>query len=428
MADVLVIGNGGREHALCYGLKKSPEVNQIYCVPGNPGIAQIAECVKLENMNPETLAAFAKEKNVDLAVIGPEAPLCDGAADAIRAVGIPVFGPVKASARLEGSKDFSKQFMVRHGIPTARYQTFTSAPEAEAYIRSEYAAGRETVVKADGLAAGKGVIVAANEAEAIQAVRDCFGGQFGNAGAVVVIEELLIGEEASILALTDGKTIVPLVSSQDHKRLLNDDMGPNTGGMGAYSPAPVVTKAVMDEVTETVLKRFLAGVQKDNMDYRGIIYAGIMVTKDGPKVLEFNVRFGDPETQAVLSRLDSSLCDALYKTANGEVDKIDLVWSKDTTVCVVLASGGYPGTIDKGPVITGMEDAWKAGAYVFHAGTADESGKVVNSGGRVLGVTVRGQGIADAIKKVYDIVPKIKFTGMQYRKDIAHRALERLEK
>ena len=425
MADVLVIGNGGREHALCYGLKKSPEVNQIYCVPGNPGIAQIAECVKLENMNPETLAAFAKEKNVDLAVIGPEAPLCDGAADAIRAVGIPVFGPVKASARLEGSKDFSKQFMVRHGIPTARYQTFTSAPEAEAYIHSEYAAGRETVVKADGLAAGKGVIVAANEAEAIQAVRDCFGGQFGNAGAVVVIAELLIGEEASILALTDGKTIVPLVSSQDHKRLLNDDMGPNTGGMGAYSPAPVVTKAVMDEVTETVLKRFLAGVQKDNMDYRGIIYAGIMVTKDGPKVLEFNVRFGDPETECVIPRLKSSLYDVMLKTAECRLAEADLVWSEEPSVCIVMASGGYPaGPLDKGHTIYGIEEAEKTGAIVFHAGTtAQADGTVANSGGRVLVVTKVAADMATAIKGAYEGVSKISWEGEQHRTDIAKRAL-----
>ncbi len=426
--NILVVGNGGREHAIAYWLSKSmPSGSKLYCVPGNPGISVIAECAAIK-AEPEPVAAFAKEKNIDFAVIGPEAPLCAGVSDALREIGVAVFGPSKEAAQLEGSKDFAKQFMVKYGIPTAKYQTFTEEAPALDYVNAEYDANRAVVVKADGLAAGKGVIVAENRQMALDAVKECFAGAFGKAGARVVIEELLEGEEASILALTDGKTIIPLASSQDHKRLLDGDMGPNTGGMGAYSPAPVVTDELMATVKELVLDRFLTGVKAENLFYRGVIYAGIMVTKDGPKVLEFNVRFGDPETQAVLSRLDSSLCDALYKTAVGEVDKIDLVWSKDTTVCVVLASGGYPGTIDKGHVITGLEDAWKAGAYVFHAGTADESGKVVNSGGRVLGVTVRGEGIADAIRKVYEIVPKIKFAGMQYRKDIAHRALERLEK
>lgn len=424
MADVLVIGNGGREHALCYGLSKSPEVGKIYCIPGNPGIASIAECVKLPSADPASLAAFAAEKKVTLAVVGPEAPLCEGAADAIRDAGIPVFGPVKASARLEGSKDFSKQFMVRHGIPTARYQTFTDAPSAAEYIKNEYAAGREVVVKADGLAAGKGVIVAANEQEALDAVKDCFGGQFGAAGAVVVVEELLIGEEASILALTDGKTIIPLVSSQDHKRLLNDDMGPNTGGMGAYSPAPVVTESVMAQVTEQVLDRFLAGIRKDGMDYRGIIYAGIMVTKDGPKVLEFNVRFGDPETECVIPRLLSSLFDVMLKTAECRLAEAELVWSKDPAVCIVMASGGYPaGPLDKGHVIKGIADAEATGALVFHAGTTACEDGVTNSGGRVLVVAKTASDMQSAISGAYEAVAKISWEGEQHRTDIAKRAL-----
>ena len=424
--NILVVGNGGREHTIAYWLSKTmPSGSKLYCVPGNPGISLIAECAAIK-AEPGPVAEFAKEKKIDFAVIGPEAPLCAGVSDALREIGVAVFGPSQEAAQLEGSKDFAKQFMVKYGIPTAKYQTFVAEAPALDYVNSEYDAGRAVVVKADGLAAGKGVIVAETREQALDAVKECFGGAFGNAGARVVIEELLEGEEASILSLTDGETIIPLASSQDHKRLLDGDMGPNTGGMGAYSPAPVVTDELMATVKEQVLDRFLEGIKAEKLFYRGVIYAGIMVTKDGPKVLEFNVRFGDPETQAVLSRMDSSLCDALYKTAVGKVNEIELVWSKDTTVCVVLASGGYPGTIDKGHVITGLEDAWKAGAYVFHAGTSDASGKIINSGGRVLGVTVRGNGIADAIRKVYEIIPLIKFDGMQYRKDIAHRALERL--
>lgn len=424
MYDVLVIGGGGREHALCYGLSKSPEVGQIWCVPGNPGIARIAKCVKLSSMDPELLASFAVEKSVSLAVVGPEAPLCAGAADAIRARGIPVFGPVKASAMLEGSKDFSKKFMVKHGIPTARYQSFTAAEPAKEYVRSEYAAGRAVVVKADGLAAGKGVVVAETEAMALQAVEDCFSGQFGAAGSRVVIEELLIGEEASILALTDGKTIIPLVSSQDHKRLLDGDQGPNTGGMGAYSPAPVVTDSVMREVKEKVLDRFLAGVQAENMDYRGIIYAGIMVTKDGCRVLEFNVRFGDPETEAVIPRFRGSLYDVMLKTAQGRLADAKLEWSSDPSVCIVMASGGYPaGPLDKGHPIAGIDEAEKAGKLVFHAGTAEQDGKIVNSGGRVLVVTAMAPEMHEAIRQAYEGVSLIHWEGEQHRSDIAARAV-----
>lgn len=340
--DVLVIGNGGREHAICRGLKLSPGIGKLYCAPGNPGTALIAENVAIKVDDIDGLAEFAAEKNLGLVVIGPEVPLCLGAADAIRAKGIPVFGPSKAGARLEGSKDFSKHFMDKYGIPTAKYGSFDNREAAIAYVKSEYAAGRAVVVKADGLAAGKGVIVANNEQEALDAVECCFDGAFGSAGAKVVIEELLIGEEASILALTDGKTVLPLVSSQDHKRLLDNDLGPNTGGMGAYSPAPVVTDAVMEEVRKNVLEPFLKGVQAEGFLYRGIIYAGIMVTSQGAKVLEFNVRFGDPETEAILPRLDSSLLDALLKTAEGRLAEANLVWTKNPSVCIVMASGGYP--------------------------------------------------------------------------------------
>ena len=422
--DILLIGSGGREHAICRGLRKSAQVGKIYCAPGNPGMAQIAECVTLPPGN-DAVAEFAEKNGIGLVVVGPEAPLCEGVADAVRAKGIPVFGPSGAAARLEGSKDFSKAFMVKYGIPTAAYATFTDPEKAEAYIRSEYAAGRGVVVKADGLAAGKGVIVASSPEEALNGVRECFAGAFGKAGYRVVIEELLEGEEASILALTDGKTIVPLVSSQDHKRQLDGDRGPNTGGMGAYSPAPVVTPALMEEVRRSVLDNFLRGIREEKLDYRGIIYAGIMVTKNGPKVLEFNVRFGDPETQAVLTRFDGDLADTLLKTANCELEKADLIWSPEPAVCIVLASGGYPASVDKGHEISGIEAAEWDGAIVYHAGTALKDGKLVNSGGRVLGVTARGSDLREAVRKAYEAVSKISWTGMQYRKDIARRAFNR---
>ena len=423
--DVLVIGNGGREHAICHGLKRSPGIGKLYCAPGNPGTALIAENVAIKVEEIDALAEFAAEKGVGLVVVGPEVPLCLGVADAVRAKGIPVFGPSKDGARLEGSKDFSKHFMDKYGIPTAKYGSFDNREDAIAYVKSEYAAGRAVVVKADGLAAGKGVIVAGCEQEALDAVEICFDGAFGSAGARVVIEELLIGEEASILALTDGNTVVPLVSSQDHKRLLNDDMGPNTGGMGAYSPAPVVTDAVMEEVRQNVLLPFLKGVQTEGFLYRGIIYAGIMVTKDGPKVLEFNVRFGDPETECVIPRLKSSLYDVMFKTAECRLAEADLVWSEEPSVCIVMASGGYPaGPLDKGHTIYGIEEAEKTGAIVFHAGTtAQADGTVANSGGRVLVVTKVAPDMTDAIKGAYEGVSKIKWEGEQHRTDIAKRAL-----
>ena len=423
--NVMVLGGGGREHAICRGLKRSPEVTKLYCSPGNPGIAQIAECVALPAGDIQAVADFAAEHQIDLVVVGPELPLCQGVADAVRAAGIPVFGPSKDAARLEGSKDFSKKFMVKYGIPTAAYASFTDKESALEYVRKEYDAGRGVVVKADGLAAGKGVIVAACRKDAEDAVEECFGGAFGTAGSVVVIEELLIGEEASILALADGKTVIPLVSSQDHKRLLDDDKGPNTGGMGAYSPAPVVTDALMKEIDEKVLQRILKGDREEKLDYRGIIYAGIMVTKDGPKVLEFNVRFGDPETEAILPRLESSLADVLMKTAQGRVSEINMKWSEKPSVCVVMASEGYPGTLRKGFEITGIEDAEKDGAIVFHAGTSVRDGKIVNSGGRVLVVTADGEQVTDAIAKAYEAVAKIHWTGVQYRHDIAKRAVNR---
>ncbi|MBO5761923.1 MAG: phosphoribosylamine--glycine ligase [Lentisphaeria bacterium] len=421
---VLVLGSGGREHAICDGLKRSKEVTELYCSPGNPGIAKIAKCVALSGEG-EDIADFAEKNNIDLVMVGPEAPLVKGVTDAVRARGIAAFGPSGKAAQLEGSKDFAKKFMVENNIPTAKYMSFTSAEPALEYVRSEYAAGREVVVKADGLAAGKGVIVAANQQEAEDAVKECFSGAFGSAGSMVVIEELLIGEEASILALTDGENILPLASSQDHKRLLDGDKGPNTGGMGAYSPAPVVTDALMERVQKEVLENFLKGLKKSGLFYRGIIYAGIMATKEGPKVLEFNVRFGDPETQAVLPRLKSSLFDTLMKTAQGKVGELDLQWDERVAVSVVLASGGYPGSVEKGFEITGLEEAENSGCRVYHAGTDVKDGKIVNSGGRVLAVTSFGKDVPEAISAAYTGVEKISWKDMQYRKDIAQKAVNR---
>ncbi len=416
---VLVVGGGGREHALVWKLQQSPQVEQVFCAPGNPGMKGVT-AVPVADL--DELADFASREGIELTMVGPEAPLCAGIVDIFRAKGLRIVGPNQVAAQLEGSKSYAKDFMARHGLPTAACGVFTAAEPALAYLREQ---GAPIVVKADGLAAGKGVIVATTLAEAEEAVRDCFSGRFGDAGARVVIEECLFGEEASILALTDGKTIVPLASSQDHKRLGDGDTGPNTGGMGAYSPAPVVTEALWETVNREVLGRFLAGCQADGLDFHGVIYAGIMVTENGPKVLEFNVRFGDPETQAVLMRLDSDLAEALVATADGCLDQVQLVWSAEPAVCVVMASGGYPESYAKGLPITGIDEAEANGAVVFHAGTKLVDGQLVNNGGRVLGVTARGTDLRAAVDRAYQAVACISWQDVQYRHDIAHRAFGR---
>jgi len=422
---ILVIGSGGREHALCWKLKAGKGVEKVYCAPGNAGIAQDAECVDIAVDNLDELAKFAEENAIDLTVVGPEVPLCAGITDKFRVAGMRIFGPDKNGAQLEGSKAFAKDFMEKHGIPTAEAASFTSKEKACAYIKEKIAGKPGIVVKADGLAAGKGVIVATSEEEALEGVNQCFSGDFGKAGESVLIEEMLIGEEASILALTDGITITPLASSQDHKRVGEGDTGLNTGGMGAYSPAPVVTDKLLSEIKETVLDRFLEGIKKENMDFRGIIYAGVMVTENGPKILEFNVRFGDPETQAVLMRLDSDLADIMTKTAEKSLNQVKLEWSKKPAVCVVMAAGGYPGSYNKGDAISGLVEAADTGAVVFHAGTTLKDGSIVTSGGRVLGVTAKGANIADAAANAYKAVEKISWNGTFYRKDIAYRALKK---
>ncbi len=426
--NVLVVGSGGREHALVWQLKKSPSVTKIYCAPGNAGIAADAECVNISVSELEKMADFAVANHIDLTVVGPEAPLCDGIVDVFNARGLAVFGPDKYAAQLEGSKDFAKAFMLKYGIPTARAATFTDEASAAEYIRKEYGNGETSVViKADGLAAGKGVLVSESEEQALEFLHGCFDGVFGDAGAKVLIEECLIGEEASILALCDGNTIVPLVSSQDHKRVFDDDKGPNTGGMGAYSPAPVVTEEVWSLINEEILNPFLYGVQQEKLNFKGVIFVGIMVCDGKPKVLEFNVRFGDPEIQPVMRRFDGDWFDVLAKVAAGKLADAELVWSDDPAVSVVLASGGYPGSYSKGHVITGLEDAAATGAVVFHAGTSLKDGNIVNAGGRVLGVSARGVTIDEAIKKAYEAVDKIAFEGGFCRRDIGAKAKKHLK-
>ena len=422
---VLVIGSGGREHALVWKLRQSAAVEKVYCAPGNAGIAADAECVAIGVDELEKLANFAQERQIDLVVVGPEAPLCAGAADVIRARGIAVFGPGAAAAKLEGSKEFAKEFMRKYGIPTARGEAFTAEAPALEYIASEFSRGAKgIVVKADGLAAGKGVLVAEDRRSAEEFTHECFSGAFGAAGAKVVIEELLAGEETSVLALTDGKTIVRLASSQDHKRVFDGDKGPNTGGMGAYSPAPVVTREVEKRIDEEILKPFLRGLAAEKLDYRGVLFAGLMIENGIPKVLEFNVRFGDPEVQPVLRRLEGDLGEILMRTACGELEGTPIAWSDEPCVSVVMASGGYPGKYAKGFPIEGLDAAAREGAVVFHAGTAFDGGRIVNSGGRVLGVSARGADIKTAIANAYRAVDKITFEGGFCRRDIGAKALK----
>ncbi len=418
--NVLVIGKGGREHALVWKLAQSPLVETVFCAPGNPGMHS-ARCVDISGSEP--CAKFAIEHDVGLTVVGPEAPLCEGIVDLFRARGLKIFGPNHAAAQLEGSKQFAKQFMIRHRIPTAAAESCDDASAACACIERF---GAPVVVKADGLAAGKGVTVAQTEEEAKAAVREAMTGAFGEAGRRVLIEECLVGEEASIIALVDGKTIVPLASSQDHKRADEGDTGPNTGGMGAYSPAPVVDTAMWRRIQTEVLDRFLAGCEADGLDYRGVIYAGIMITSGGPKVLEFNVRFGDPETQAILPRLRSDLAAAMVAVVEGRLGEVELGWRPEAAACVVLAAGGYPGAYEKGRRIRGIEDAEATGALIFHAGTAvGGGGNIVTAGGRVLGVSALGDDIAAAVRNAYRAVDCISWPNMQFRRDIAHRAIVR---
>ena len=424
--NILVIGGGGREHTLAWKLAQSPSATKLYAIPGNPGMAAVAECVSgISIEDNEAVVAFAKEHAIDLAVIGPEVPLTNGIVDAFEAAGILAFGPRKAAAELEGSKAFSKGLMKKYGIPTAKYEVFTDAEAAKDYVRQE---GAPIVIKADGLAAGKGVIVAETCDEALAAVADIMEDQeFGAAGNRVVIEEFMEGEEASLLCFTDGETIVPMISSQDHKRAYDGDKGPNTGGMGTYAPAPVMTPAMIEATKEKILKPVIAAMKQEGRTYQGCLYAGLMITKDGPKVVEFNARFGDPETQVVLPLLKSDLVDIMVACAKGDgsLGKLDIAWSDGAAVCVVLASGGYPKSYQKGYEITGLDKAEALGCHVFHAGTAERDGSVVTAGGRVLGVVAEAADVRAAVDKAYQGVNAIAFKDKMFRHDIAHRALER---
>jgi len=421
---ILVVGGGGREHALLWALARDSRRPQLFCAPGNGGTAALATNVPIEAEDIDGLTAWARAQRPDLTIIGPEAPLCAGLTDRLQAEGLRVFGPTRAAAQLEGSKVFAKEIMEAGGVPTAACRVFTDAAAARAYIRE---AGAPLVVKAEGLAAGKGVYVCETVAQAEDAVRDTLEkGVFGEAGRRIVIEECLQGEEASILALVDGERAVLLASAQDHKRVFDADRGPNTGGMGAYSPAPVVTPELEDTIREVVFARTLAELRRRGIVYRGVLYAGLMMTARGPRVLEFNCRFGDPETQVVLPRLTSDLIPALEACIDGCLDAAMLRWSPDPCVCIVMASGGYPGPYAKGKPIAGLEAAAREpGVSVFHAGTRRDGDRVVTSGGRVLGVTAVGPDLPQTLARAYRGVASISFEGAHFRVDIARRALER---
>jgi phosphoribosylamine--glycine ligase len=418
---ILVVGSGGREHALCWKLSKSPLLSQLLCAPGNPGTAGIAENVPVAADDLDGLLALARDRGVDLTVVGPEVPLCAGIQDRFEEAGLLVAGPCAAAARLEGSKAFAKQFMKRHGIPTAPFGVFESADEASRYIDAHPDA---LVIKADGLAAGKGVFVCSDPAEAKRRVSELLEGAMGAAGERVVVEERLGGEEASFIALTDGDRIWPLAASQDHKAACDGDRGPNTGGMGAYSPAPVLGADRQRQVLETIIRPVVEGMAADGTSYRGVLYAGLMVTDRGIQVLEYNCRFGDPETQPLLCRLESDLLPYLDGVARGELPDAAPRWDDRAALCVVMAAAGYPGRYDKGQRIEGIDRAEGLDdVVVFHAGTGGEAGDLRVAGGRVLGVTALGPGIREAQARAYEAVRLIKWDGAHFRTDIGYRAL-----
>ncbi|MFC7440748.1 phosphoribosylamine--glycine ligase [Laceyella putida] len=417
---ILVIGNGGREHAIVWKLKQSPKVADIYCAPGNGGIAGLATCVPIAVEDVDGLVAFAKEQRVDLTVVGPEVPLLLGVVDRFEQEGLKAFGPRRQAALIEGSKRFAKELMRKHNIPTAAFASFTNAEEAKAYVREQ---GAPIVIKADGLAAGKGVVVAQTVAEAERAIAEAMEEKvFGEAGNEVVIEEFLSGQEVSLMAFLDGKTVKPMVVAQDHKPAFERDKGPNTGGMGTYSPVPQIPAEVVEQAIDTILWPMHEAFRQEGIEYKGVLYAGLMITAEGPKVIEFNARFGDPETQVVLPRLETDLVEVMEAVISGTLDELSLSWSEQAAVCVVLAAGGYPGSYEKGWPISGLESV-PDGVVVFHAGTKRRDCGIVTAGGRVLGVTALGADIKDARDKAYQQVKTISFKDMHYRTDIAAKAL-----
>lgn len=413
---VLVVGGGGREHAICWKLSQSPKVTELYCAPGNGGIAQVATCVPIKATDIDAMVAWAAESAVDLVVVAPDDPLALGMVDALEAAGIPAFGPRKNAAIIEASKAFSKELMKKYHIPTAKYETFTDMDAALAYIDAQ---GAPIVVKADGLALGKGVIVAATVEEGKAAVRDMMeGGKFGASGATVVIEECMTGPEVTVLAFCDGERVIPMPSSQDHKRAFNGNQGPNTGGMGAISPSPNYTPAVAQRCMEEIFLPTAAALKAEGRPFHGVLYFGLMLTPDGPKVVEYNARFGDPECQAVLSLLESDLLDIFLACRNGTLDKLEIRWSDKAACCLVLASGGYPGSYQTGYPITGLGEAGKT-ATVFHAGTKkDTEGRICTAGGRVLGVTATGKDLNAAIDAAYAAASHVHFENVHFRTDI----------
>lgn len=423
---ILVIGGGGREHTLAWKLAKSKNVEKMYAIPGNPGMEKIAECNSAISISDNrALVAFAKEHKIDLTVVGPELPLANGVVDAFEDAGLKAFGPSKVAAEIEGSKAFSKWLMKKYDIPTAKFEVFTDAEAARSYVNEQ---GAPIVIKADGLAAGKGVIVATTLEQAIEAVDSIMCDQtFGEAGSRVVIEECLVGEEASLLTFTDGETIVPMISSQDHKRAYDNDEGPNTGGMGTYAPAPVATKEILAQVQKEILEPTIQAMAAESRKYIGCLYAGLMITADGPKVIEYNARFGDPETQVVLPLLDGDLAEIMLACIDGKLADTKVSWKDEAAVCVVMAAGGYPASYQKGDVITGIDAAEAGGAVVFHAGTAKTDAGIVTNGGRVIGVTATAANIKQAVDNAYAAVGKINFKDNHFRKDIAYRAIARLK-
>ncbi len=418
---VLVVGGGGREHALCWKIAQRPDT-EVYVAPGNIGMVDVATLVNIKVDDIAGLVDFAKAEGIDLTVVGPELPLTLGIVDAFQEAGLACFGPNKAAAKLEGSKAFSKELMKKYGIPTAAFDTFTDVDKAKAFVDE---IGVPCVVKADGLAAGKGVIICMTREEADKAIEDMLTDHaFGDASATIVIEEYMVGPEVSVLAFADGKSVLPMVSAQDHKRIFDGDKGPNTGGMGAYSPAPVYTEALSAEVNKTIIEPTIAAMAAEGTPFTGILYTGLMLTEKGPRVLEYNVRFGDPETQPIMVRMKSDIVALFQACVDGKLDEATLEWHDEAAVCVIMASGGYPASSEKGVPIHGLDDIAAEEAIVFHSGTAEKDGEIVTNGGRVLGVTAKDATIKGAIDKAYAAVEKINFDHMQFRRDIGARALQ----
>jgi phosphoribosylamine--glycine ligase len=419
---VLVVGGGGREHAIVWKLAQSPMVEKIWCAPGNGGIEELAECVPISASDVDSLLDFAIRNKIDLTVVGPEAPLMRGIVDRFEGKGLRIFGPRKEAARIEGSKRFAKELMQKYGIPTARFRAFSDPVEAKAYIREQ---GAPIVVKADGLAAGKGVVVARSLEEAERAVEEAMERKvFGEAGAEVVVEEFLEGQELSLMAFIDGKRVVPMVPAQDHKPVFDGDRGPNTGGMGTYSPVPQFPEELVKQAVDDILRPVHRALASEGIEYKGVLYAGLMWTQEGPKVIEFNARFGDPETQVVLPRLEGDLAKIMRDVSDGRLNPEDVKWSAKAAVCVVMAAGGYPGDYDMGEIIEGLPLPNDPDRIVFHAGTKREHGRLVTAGGRVLGVTALGNDLPEARKEAYRLIGGIHFRNCHYRKDIAFRAFQ----